>query len=293
MVMIIDAHHHFFNMERFNYPLLDDEAFAVLRAPYVLTEFLADVGELEVVGSVHVQAEVDHAMDPVLETAWVQSVADASERRGLPSAAVGYADLRRFDLEATLERHSRHTVMRGIRQEAWFDPASTRGDIPRVNLLEDARWRAGYRSLARFGLSFDLLVWPRQLQEAARFVATVPEVPVILEHLGMPAPGDDAALDVWRSGMRALAAVDHATVKISGLGLIDPHWTSGTLWPLVLETIDVFGVDRCMFASNFPVEKLTTPYRAVWAAFEAFGARFSEAERRKLFHDNAKRVYRL
>jgi len=293
MVMIVDAHHHFIDPERFHYPLLDDDTFAVLRAPYARDEFLADIGELDVVGSVHIQAEVDHATDPVLETAWLQSISDASGPRRLPSVAVGYADLRRPDLEDTLARHCRYTALRGIRQEAWFDPNSERSDIPRDNLLEDERWRAGYRALARFGLSFDMLIWHWQIADAARFAATVPEVPVILEHTGMPPTGEGAALETWRSGMRALAAVDHAAVKISGLGQVDPRWSTGTLQSLILETIDIFGVDRCMFASNAPVENLTTPYGTVWSAFDAFTSSFSEAERDKLFHGNAKRIYRI
>lgn len=292
MVTIIDTHHHFIDPERFHYPLLDDDTFAVLRQLYAQNEFLADIGDLDVVGSVHVQAEVDHATDPVLETAWLQSLADAGEQR-VPSAAVGYADLRRPDVEDTLERHCQYPVLKGIRQEAWFDPKSERSDIPRDNLLEDERWRDGYRALGRFGLSFDMLVWGWQITEVARFVATVPDVPVVLEHMGMPPAEDAAALEIWRSGMRDLAAVDHAAVKISGLGQVDPLWSTGTLRDLVLETIDIFGVERCIFGGNYPVEKLVTPYPAVWAAFDTFTSGFSETERDKLFHGNARRIYRI
>lgn len=292
MVTIIDTHHHFIDPERFHYPLLDDDTFAVLRQLYAQNEFLADIGDLDVVGSVHVQAEVDHATDPVLETAWLQSLADAGEQR-VPSAAVGYADLRRPDVEDTLESHCQYPVLKGIRQEAWFDPKSERSDIPRDNLLEDERWRDGYRALGRFGLSFDMLVWGWQITEVARFVATVPDVPIILEHMGMPPADDAAALQIWRSGMRDLAAVDHAAVKISGLGQVDPLWSTGTLRDLVLETIDIFGVERCIFGGNDPVEKLVTPYPAVWAAFDTFTSGFSETERDKLFHGNARRIYRI
>lgn len=293
MVAIIDAHQHFFDVERFRYPLLEDDAFQALRAQYTLPEFLADIGTVDVVGSVHVQAEVDHATDPVRETAWLQTVADASGPRRVPSAIVGYADLRRSDLEDTLSRHCAHAAMRGIRQEAWYDPAVRRRDFPAADLLEDPRWRAGYRTLARFGLSFDLLVLPWQLPGAARFAAEVPDVPVILEHIGMAPVGNADAMDTWRAGLRTFARLEHAAVKISALGQIDPHWTPATIRPLVLEVIEIFGVNRCLFGSNFPVEKLTATYADVWSAFEDIAAPFSEAERNALFNGNARRVYRI
>jgi len=293
MLEIIDTHHHFIDPEIFHYPLLDGDEFAALRVTYAQSEFLADIGELEVVGSVHVQAEVDHETDPVLETAWLQSLSNASGPHRVPSVAVGYADLRAPDLADTLTRHCKYALLRGIRQEAWLDPKSERYDIPRENLLEDPNWQAGYRKLARFGLSFDMLVWCWQIADVARFAASVPDVPVILEHMGMPPTDDTQLLEKWRSGMTELAASEHAVVKISGLGQLDPNWSTGTLKDLVLETIDIFGVERCMFGSNFPVEKPATSYLATWSAFDRFTSDFSEAERGMLFHGTARRIYRI
>lgn len=293
MVAIIDAHQHFFDLERFRYPWLEEAAFAALRRPYLLPDLVADVGDVDVVGTVYVQAEVDHDTDPVLETAWVQSVADAGGARGLPGAIVGYADLRRPDLVDVLARHRQSPLFRGIRQLLRYDPGATAADSLRVNLLQDSGWQAGYRSLAGFGLSFDLLTFPRELAEAARFVAGVPDVPVVLEHLGLPPLDDAAGMETWRQGMHALAAVDHACLKISALGEFAAHRPTITLRSLVLEAIDMFGVDRCMFGSNYPVDKVSTPYDAFWSALDEITNSFTEDERNRLFNGNARRFYRI
>ena len=293
MVAIIDAHHHFFDLDRFRYPWLEDDAVAGLRKPYLLPDLLADIGRVDVAGTVYVQAEVDHDIDPVLETAWVQSIADAGGPRGLLKAIIGYADLRRSDLEDTLARHCQYPLFRGIRQLARYDPNATRADNPRVNLLKDPGWQAGYRTLARFGLSFEMLTFPRDLADAARFVAGVPDVPVVLGHLGWPSLDNAEVMEVWRQGMRAFAAVDHASLKISALGEFAAKWPTITLRPIVLEAIEMFGVDRCMFGSNYPVDKLSTPYDAFWSALDEITAPFSADERNKLFNGNARRFYRI
>ena len=188
---MIDAHVHHWELGRFRYPWLDDPAFDDLRKNYLAADYRADVAGAPVQGWVDIQAEVDHQLDPVRETAWVSALAEEASASRLPGpvACVVYADLRAANLREVLSSHCRFPLSRGVRQEAWFDPVSTRADIPREDLLNDPAWQAGYRCLAEFGLSFDLLVWPRHLQQAAAFIAEVRAVPVALEHLGLPDPG--------------------------------------------------------------------------------------------------------
>jgi len=97
----------------------------------------------------------------------------------------------------------------------------------------------------------------------------------------------------WRDGMRGLAACANVNVKISGLGMFDHVWTAESIRPYVLETIATFGVERCMFASNFPVDRLHGSYRAIWEAFARITAGTSAAEQAALFRENARRIYRL
>jgi predicted TIM-barrel fold metal-dependent hydrolase len=109
----------------------------------------------------------------------------------------------------------------------------------------------------------------------------------------MPVDRTPAEIDGWKKGMKLLASASNVSCKISGLGMADWKWTVDSIRPFVLDAIDAFGVERCMFASNFPVDKLFSSYDAVFDAFKAMTNDFSDSERRALFHDNAERVYRL
>jgi predicted TIM-barrel fold metal-dependent hydrolase len=292
---VIDAHVHHWQLERFRYPWLDDAAFDVLRADYLPADYRADAAGVPVEGWVHVQAEVDHAIDPVAETAWVSTLADEARAAGVPGplACVVYADLRDPNVHEALARHSRHTLTRGVRQEAWHDPVSTRADIPREDLLSDPAWREGYRALGGLGLSFDLLVWPSQLQAAAAIAADSPDVPVVLEHLGLPDPAHDAGLRTWRAGVTALAELPHAHAKLSAFSWLGIPRDARMVSAIVSELVDLFGPRRCMFGSNFPVERLgggfAELYRLVLAALRALPA----GERADVLAGTARRFYRL
>jgi predicted TIM-barrel fold metal-dependent hydrolase len=290
----IDAHLHLWELERFRYPWLADPGAEGLGSDYLVEDFRADVGELPLIASVHVQAEIDHALDPVAETSWLAELAAAQDADPVPTVCVGYADLRAPDLDAVLDRHAEHRLFRGIRQEAWFDPDSTRADIPRENLLDDPAWAAGLRCVAERGLSFDLLVWARQLEQAAAIVRELPEFPLVLEHTGLPVGPDPAERDVWRRGMRRFAAqVPHALLKISALRSVSPAWDPGELGPPVREAIDIFGPQRCLFASNFPVDRPAVAYADLWAAYDRFTEDLDARERAAMFRGNAARVYRI
>lgn len=130
---MIDAHVHHWKRDCFRYPWLEHQDFEALEGDYLPADYLADAAGTPVAGWVHVQAEVDHALDPVAETAWVSTLVEEARAVGpfSPLACVVYADLRAADLHEVLARHLRFPLTRGVRQEAWFDPASARADIPR------------------------------------------------------------------------------------------------------------------------------------------------------------------
>jgi predicted TIM-barrel fold metal-dependent hydrolase len=190
-----------------------------------------------------------------------------------------------------LEGHCRYPNLRGIRQmlhEGLVDPAN-----PRSSPLEDPVWQRNLSLLRRYGLSFDLQVYYQQMAPAAEVVAKHPDIQFVLCHTGQPVRRDEAGLAGWRQGMRLLAERPNVSVKISGLGMFDRQWTVETIRPFVRETIDIFGAGRCMFASNFPVDGMMSTYGDLWAAFSKLTADFSLAERRQLFSENTRRVYRV
>jgi predicted TIM-barrel fold metal-dependent hydrolase len=294
---IIDAHHHLWDLERHDYPWLKPTTrhpagdLTPICKSYRLADFLADARNQQLVKSVHLQAAM---AGPVQETAWLQGLADQPGAGGFPHAIVAFADLADPAVEAVLERHCAHPNVRGIRFMLNYiegDPLycmTERGDW-----LADPQWLAGYALLEKYHLSFDLQVYPHQMAEAAALAARHPGIQLMLNHAGLPTRRDAGYLADWRNSMRTLAERPNVVAKISGLGMFEPDWTAGSIRPLVLDTIAIFGVDRCLFASNFPVDKLASDYDAIWHAFDQITADFTAAERQQLFHDNAAHFYRL
>jgi predicted TIM-barrel fold metal-dependent hydrolase len=294
---IVDCHHHLWDLTANYYPWLTDRIgtrvcgdYAAIRKNYLLTDFFGDAAGMTLVKSVHVQAEHDHA-DPVRETRWVQAIADRPESRGFPHGIVAYANLADPGVEAILEAHCQFRNVRGIRQllhEALLDPKN-----PGRSPLENPVWRKNLGALPRLNLSFDLQVFPQQMDQALTVVREHGNLQFILVHTGQPIRRDPDGLEQWRRGMRALATCPNVCAKISGLGMFDRQWTVESLRPFVLGTIEFFGPGRCLFASNFPVDSLMSSYRRLWEAYATITAGFSDDERRELFSGNAQRVYRL
>jgi predicted TIM-barrel fold metal-dependent hydrolase len=292
---MIDTHVHHWDLGRFRYPWMDDPAFDDLRKDYFPADYRAEAADAEVEGWVHIQAEVDHELDPVAETEWVGSLAEEASASGLPGplACVVYADLPAANVREVLSRHCRYPLTRGVRQEAWFDPASTRADIPREDLLSDPAWQEGYRTLAEFGLSFDLLVWPDQLQQAAAIAAETPAVPVVLEHLGLPDPAGDVGLRTWRAGVATLAQLPHARAKLSAFSWLGNPRDEGAVRGVVSDLLELFGPDRCMVGSNFPVERLAGDFSSLYELIVACSQDLSAEQRADVLAGTAQRFYRI
>ncbi len=130
------------------------------------------------------------------------------------------------------------------------------------------------------------------MPEAYELACDFPQTTILLNHTGLPADRSDKGLSDWRRAMRGLALASNVVVKISGLGQPGVAWTVDDNRPIVLATIDMFGVDRCMFASNFPVDGLVADFDTIYAGFMRIVEHFPPADQRKLFCDNARRIYR-
>jgi predicted TIM-barrel fold metal-dependent hydrolase len=294
---IVDPHHHLWDLERFSHPWLSARPLpasvagdvAPIAKSYLLDDYLADTAKQNVVKSVHFDAGFDPSQ-PVEETRWLQSIAD---QRGFPHGIVARAELHRPDVETTLASHCRFPNVRGIRHIVNWHPDPAKTYVTKPDFLTDPAWLRGFAQLKRYNLSFDLQLYPSQMADAAALAAAHGDTTIILNHAGMPVDRDPEALSLWRAGMRALGAQPNVWVKISGLGMVDWRWTEHSIRPFVLETIEIFGPDRCMFASNFPVDKLYSSFDALYDAFKSIVRDFSVGERRKLFSDTALAVYRI
>lgn len=290
---IVDPHIHLWDLWTRLYPQFEtpskgrNGSNAAIARSYLLEEFLGEgEGEVEILGAVHVEA---FPTDPVRETETLQKVADRSP---VPIVVVGHGDLTSPEFPALLDRHARYPAFRGIRQVVNQHPDRQFSyGVP--DHLANPAFVTGLRTLGERGLSFDLQLYPHQMDQAAAIAAEAPQTQLILNHAGMWVDRDLAGWKQWKAGMRTLAARPNIAAKISGFAMNDPHWTVESIRPQVLETIEAFGTDRTMFASNFPVDKLSSAYPTVWRAFAAITAAMSESEKAGLFRDNAKRFYRL
>ena len=241
------------------------------------------------VKTVHVETEWDPA-DPVGETHWLQEVIEAT---GFPHAIVAQARLDRDDVEAVMAGHAALARVRGIRHKPHAAAAPDRAQPGAPGSMGDPIWRRGYALLARYGLSFDLQTPWWHLAEAAALARDFPQTQIILNHTGLPSDRSAAGLAGWREAMRTLAKEPNVACKISGLGQPGRPWTVESNRPVVLDAIEIFGVERCMFASNFPVDSLVAGFDTIFDGFKTIVAGLGATKQAALFHDNAVRFYRL
>ena len=294
---IVDPHVHLWDLSRARYGWLQDDPLpnnpagdmsGIANRNYLLKDYLADAGPWRVDKIVHVEAGQPIGAQ-LGETEWLQAMADDY---GYPQGIVAGADLTDPDLDALLEAHAARTNVRGIRQIVCWHPDRLKTYNARDPLLDPA-WEAGLARLARHGLSFDLQLYPVQMQTAAAIARRHPDVPLIINHAGLPTDRDEAGMTVWREGLRELARQPQISIKISGLGITDRDWSVESVRPIILECIDAFGTERSMFASDFPVDRAHGTFDAVYSAFDTVTFGFSPTERDRLFASNAEAVYRI
>lgn len=282
----VDAHLHLWDRERLRYPWLDDADKASIAATYRIADHRAAAAEWNLVGAVHVDAGA-HPDDGERETDWLNGVADTE---GLPSAIVARVALDAPDVAERLARQAARPRVVGIRHLINWHPDRARQAYPR-DLTVDPAWRHGFGLLARHGLSYDFHGFPPQLAGLADVAAAHPDVPVIVNHLGLPILAD--GLETWRAGLTALAAMPQVSIKLSGAGFVAAPYDPAAFAPIVAEVIDLFGTRRVMIASNFPTDRLFAPLDTTLSAYEALLTGYSDDARRDLWGRNAARIYRL
>ncbi|SAK92732.1 amidohydrolase [Caballeronia fortuita] len=294
-MQVVDPHIHLWDLKTHHYPWLANPQTSFvgdardLQHDYLLADLLRDAVDIDVLKLVHVDANHDPA-DPVEETRWLQSIADQA---GMPNGIVAGADLSADNAQQVLEAHAAFANTRGIRQILNVHDSKLYDYVGR-HYMREPQWRRHFGLLKRFGMSFDLQLYPSQMEEAAQLAREHADTQFIVNHAGMFVDRDSThGYRAWRDGMRLLAACPNVAVKLSGFAMFDHGWTIESLRPYVHETIDTFGVSRAMFASNFPVDRLFGTYTALWNAYAGIVADASESEKDALFVRNAERIYRI
>lgn len=296
---IVDCHHHLFDLDKIYYPWLTDTPethfllgnYDALKRNYLPGDYLRDARGLNVVKTVHVEAEADHN-NSIAETRWLSEV---MRQHDLPDAIVAHAWLHRSDSADELAAHAEFDAVRGIRSKPVTSAtAANRDSVSGVpSSMQDPAWRKGLGGLREFNFSWDLRVPWWHLPETIEVCALYPDLAIVLEHTGLPWDRSEPGLAVWRAAMQELARLDNVYVKISELGLADSAWVYEHNRRIVLETIELFGFERCMFASNFPVAGLRIGFYDQVKAIAHMVSDSTVAEQKMLFHDTATRFYRL
>jgi predicted TIM-barrel fold metal-dependent hydrolase len=291
---IVDGHHHIWRQADLPWLMgpMQPRIFGPyepIRRDYPIEEYLADLEGAGVVKSVYVQTNwAKNRFED--EAAWVQQTAEA---HGWPHAIVAYADFTVDDVRPQLDRLKRYSLVRGLRMQLHWHEQQLYRFATRPDLAADPTLRRNVARLADYGWTFDLQVFAGQMPDAAGLAEACPRVTFILQHAGML---EDLSLQgraEWRAGMVRLAACPNVVAKLSGLGTFVHRNDLAHIADVVGETVSIFGAERCLFGSNFPIEKLWTNYRDLIGAYVAAASRYSEHERAAIMRETAMRVYRL
>lgn len=284
----VDSHVHFYDMQHpelfyghwqpdVDPPLIGKQMRKLGERNSLAEDFIETTRASNVTKAVHVQAAIG-SKDPVKETEWLE---DAAERTGFPHAIVAYADLRDPNVESVLERHCEFPRMRGVRDFSYGD------------FLVADDFHRGYALLEKYNLHASIAAQCQDMEKLVALANKFPNTVIVIDHAGNPAERTPEYFELWKRGMATAAAAENIIIKVSGLGMGDHKWTLESIRPWVLGCIDAFGVERSIFATNWPVDSLFSNYDTLINAYTEIVADFSEDEKRDMFARNTETLYRI
>lgn len=289
---IVDAHHHFWDPTVNYHPWLCDTPMIPFRygdytsicKPFMPLDYDQVAREWNIIASVTMEGEWDK-QDAIGETRWIEELNHSS---GRPAAHVAQAWLDQSALPGLLEQLADISLVRSVRHKPFATdrPGSGEGGMSQLSFIN------GFKCLGEYGLHFDLQTPWWHLHEAIPMAKNASGTLIIVNHTGLPSDRTPEGLDHWFKAMQKLSSMQQVRVKISGLGT-DGGWTVDANREIILKTIELFGVDRCMFASNFPVDGLCASFDTIYSGFDQITKDFSESERHALFCQTAMDTYGL
>ena len=299
-IKIVDAHHHLWDLNnadtKYSWLMVTEgEAFfgdyAAIRKSYLIEDYLEDAKNQNIIKSVHVQAEHDDDK-PVNETAWLQNLADTHSSK-LPNAIVAFADFSKNNVSEILDAHQEYKNTRGIRQILSYNKDEPKYSHATEDFMKNSSWVENFKHIRNRNLSFDIQIYKHQMEDAVNLANKYNDVLFILNHTGEPCYQSKEYIENWEQNMTKLAKCENVVAKISGLGMFDPNWTIDSTRIFVEKTIQTFGIERCMFASNFPVDKIFNSFDTYWGSFKEITKNYSENDKKLLFSSNAVKYYRI
>jgi predicted TIM-barrel fold metal-dependent hydrolase len=243
---------------------------------------------------------------PKEEAMWVINLAKDPAVKDVIHGIVAYAQMENDNVEELLKEYAKYPAIKGIRQIINHHPQNPNLCWPKIkeDYLLNSAWKRNYALLAKYNLSFDFQLNPHQMKNAAELISQHPKTIAIVDHMGTLHLGsnkseEDHAISAWREGIRLLSRLPNVYVKLSMLEFTKPGWLKDKskkklIGDLVKETIKVFGANRCMFASNWPVDAFPdNTAQELYDAFAEIAKDYTDKEKHDLFYGTANRAYRL
>ena len=296
-IEIIDAHHHFWDLNQNYYPFLSDKIdenfflgnYEFIRKNYLPIDYLNDSKEHNVIGTIHCEAEWDRN-DQVGETRWLENL---SKKNKFPNAIVAHAWFHKKNSEEVIAKQASFDMVKGIRSKPITKLTPNSDDLTGEGSMQDINWRNGLKLLEKYNLNYDLRIPNWHLEEAIEIVRLIPNTKVIINHAGFPWDRTEQGMEYWRKGIKLMSLEPNTFIKLSEFGVKDKDWNYSQNEQIIKELIDLFSPQRCMFASNFPVSKIKITFKDLYNNYKKIVKSFSSDEKKWLFAKTASEVYNL
>ena len=296
-IEIIDAHHHFWDLNKNYYPFLRDKIdpnfflgnYETIRENYLPIDYINDSRNHNVVGTIHCEAEWDRN-DQVGETRWLKYL---SLNNKFPNAIVAHAWFHKKNSEEIIAEQASFDMVKGIRSKPITKFSQNSQEYLYEGSMQDINWRNGLKLLEKYNLNYDLRIPNWHLEEAVEIVRLIPNTKVIINHAGFPWNRTDEGMDYWRKGIKLMSLEPNTFIKLSEFGVKGEDWNYYQNKKIIHELIDLFGPQRCMFASNFPVSKIKISFDDLYKNYKKIVKDFSDDEKKWLFAKTASEVYNL
>lgn len=295
---IIDAHTHLWDLSMNKHPWLSTTDSSVqalggletLRQTYVVDDYRRDSANQDIVASVHIEALWDTS-DPLGETRWLDTL---DKSHGVAARYIASAPFGTPEAAGVLEQQAACPRVTGIRDILSFHPTNpSKSFASRADKAFDPAWREDIARLVPLNLTFELMMYPYQLDAVLDVARRLPDLTLVVNHCASPIDRDEDGMQRWRDAVRQLAGEPNILLKVSNVAGYDPHPTDESIRAVALHCIDCFGPERTMLATDWPVARMNTGFDEIYAGFKRITADMAAHEQRALFHGNARRVYRL
>ena len=296
-VTLIDAHHHLWDLKKNPYPWLQEASephfflgnYDALKKNYLWPDYQKDTSNHNVIATVHCEAEWSRD-DQVGETQWLTEM---HKHTGQPCAIVAHVWFHTDNSEEILARQASFPLVKGIRSQPLTASSPSAMKSHQSGSMQDPRWLEGFSRLSKYQLSWDLRVPYWHLAEAAEVAELFPRTQIVLNHTGFPWDRSAEGLKAWRVAMERIARCSNVWLKVSEFGLKDKPWSYSENQVIVQDALSIFGIERCMFASNFPVASLRIDFNTLVNSVAKMINGYSPKQQQDFFVNNAAKFYRL